>query len=78
MKKIQSVRQWKYWVLIVMQLFITMTVFSNNVSAQEKVLSVKFEKETLLSILEYLSNKSECVILYNHEQVKSVKDISPE
>lgn len=78
MKKIQSVRPWKYWVLIVMQLFITMTVFSNNVSAQEKVLSVKFEKETLLSILEYLSNKSGCVILYNHEQVKNVKDISLE
>ena len=71
-------KKWKCLTLIVVQLFISVMLCSNRVYGQEKVLSVNFKNATLLSVLEYLSNQTECVILYNHEQVKGTSGISVE
>lgn len=78
MKKTQLMKTWKFLTLIVVQLFISVSLCSNRTYGQEKVLCVCVKDTTLLSILEYLSNQTGCVILYNHEQVKGISDISVE
>lgn len=78
MKKNRSMKTWKCLTFIVIHFFISVSLCGNKVYGQEKVLSVNFKDTTLLVILEYLSNQTDCVILYNHEQVKGVSGISVE
>lgn len=60
--------------ILCLQLFVTMSIFGENLYGQQhKVVSVNLKNVTLLHALEYLTNVVGCEILYNHEQVKSNK-----